>query len=51
METDNAPSGQPGLADTVAMLRRATSLLKELRDRMDRREAAAAQEGGIENDE
>jgi hypothetical protein len=38
METQNPPSGESTLAKTVAMLRRATGLLKELRDRMERAE-------------
>jgi hypothetical protein len=35
METENSPSGASTLAKTVAMLRRATGLLKELKDRME----------------
>ena len=50
METENPPSEESTLAKTVAMLRRATGLLKELRDRMERA-GGGDTEGGIQNDE
>ena len=51
MESDKQRSGESSPADTVAMLRQATRLLKELRDRMDRRDDAAVRKGGIQNGE
>ena len=50
METENPPSEESTLAKTVAMLRRASGLLKELRDRM-QRAGGGGTEGGIQNDE
>jgi hypothetical protein len=49
METENPPSAESTLAKTVAMLRRATGLLRELRDRTERAGSGDA-EGGIQND-